>query len=269
MKLTVLVDNNTYTDQYFLGEPALCYYIEDEDTRLLFDMGYSNAYLQNAKSINIDVTNVQKIIFSHGHNDHTGGLYFWDAPNSQNIEIVAHPDVFNMRRYSGDEVGSRVSLREISERFTVTLSKTPVNISKNLVFLGQIPQYNTFEYRKQIGRMQQGLAWQPDYLLDDSALVYKSSLGLYIITGCSHSGICNICEHAKAVCGDDRIVGIIGGLHLLECDLQLEQTIVYLLQQNISQFYPCHCVTFEAKCRMHHRRLPVKEVGVGLRLQWL
>lgn len=37
MKLTVLIDNNTYIDEYYIGEPALSYYIEDENERLLFD----------------------------------------------------------------------------------------------------------------------------------------------------------------------------------------------------------------------------------------
>ena len=51
MKLTVLVDNNTYIDQYYLGEPAVCYYIEDGETRLLLDTGYSDVYIRNAKAL--------------------------------------------------------------------------------------------------------------------------------------------------------------------------------------------------------------------------
>ena len=41
MKLTVLVDNNTFIDQYYLGEPAVCYYIEDGETKILLDAGLS------------------------------------------------------------------------------------------------------------------------------------------------------------------------------------------------------------------------------------
>ena len=54
----------------------------------------------------------------------------------------------------------------------------------------------------------------PDFLIDDSALVYKSDKGLFVITGCSHSGICNIIEYAKEVCSEDRIIGCIGGFHI-------------------------------------------------------
>jgi 7,8-dihydropterin-6-yl-methyl-4-(beta-D-ribofuranosyl)aminobenzene 5'-phosphate synthase len=50
MKLTVLVDNNTFIDRYFLGEPAVSYYIEDEDDKILFDTGYSDVFISNAVS---------------------------------------------------------------------------------------------------------------------------------------------------------------------------------------------------------------------------
>ena len=55
MKLKVLVDNNTYIDEYYLGEPAVSYYIEDEDVKLLLDVGYSDIFLKNASKMNIDL----------------------------------------------------------------------------------------------------------------------------------------------------------------------------------------------------------------------
>ena len=51
MKLTVLMDNNTYIDQYYLGEPAVSYYLEGGDVQVLFDAGYSDAYLRNAEAM--------------------------------------------------------------------------------------------------------------------------------------------------------------------------------------------------------------------------
>ena len=49
MKLTVLVDNNTLIDRYFYGEPGVSYFIEEEGKRILFDVGYSDIFLQNAQ----------------------------------------------------------------------------------------------------------------------------------------------------------------------------------------------------------------------------
>ena len=74
MKLTVLCDNTTRIDGYYLGEPGASYYLEDGDTRILFDTGYSDVFMKNAKKMGIDLNGVNKIVLSHGHNDHTGGL---------------------------------------------------------------------------------------------------------------------------------------------------------------------------------------------------
>ena len=77
MRLKVLEDNNTFIDMYYLGEPAVSYYIEDGDDKILFDVGYSDAYIKNAKRMNIDLNKVNKLVISHGHNDHTGGLKYF------------------------------------------------------------------------------------------------------------------------------------------------------------------------------------------------
>ncbi len=76
MKLSVLVDNNTYIDQYYCGEPAVSYYIETENKRILFDAGYSDVFLSNAEKMGIDLRGLTHIVLSHGHNDHSGGLQF-------------------------------------------------------------------------------------------------------------------------------------------------------------------------------------------------
>ena len=95
MKIKVLVDNNTYIDRYYCGEPAVSYYIEDGDTRLLFDVGYSDLFIKNALAFGIDLESICAIIISHGHDDHTRGLkYYFDQNYYNRISIFAHPDAF-------------------------------------------------------------------------------------------------------------------------------------------------------------------------------
>ncbi|MCD8360472.1 MAG: hypothetical protein LUC29_06560 [Acidaminococcaceae bacterium] len=62
-----------------------------------------------------------------------------------------------------------------------------------------------------------------DLVLDDTALVYRGADGLFVVTGCSHSGICNIIEYAKQVCGEVKVQGVIGGWHLFKVDGRLEK----------------------------------------------
>lgn len=131
-------------------------------------------------------------------------------------------------------------------------------VNKTVVFLGEIPTLNDFEQRHGFGSAEDPV----DLVLDDTALVYRGSEGLFVITGCSHSGICNIIEYAKKVCGEAKVQGVIGGWHLFKVDDRLEKTIAYLQKHNIRELYPCHCCSFQAKAAVH-AQIPVKEIGVG------
>ena len=60
------------------------------------------------------------------------------------------------------------------------------------------------------------------FYLERRILWKKKLLGIGLIlmmafglTACGSSNVINICEYAKEVCGCDKIVSIIGGLHLL------------------------------------------------------
>lgn len=266
MKLTVLVDNNTYIDNYYLGEPALSYYIEDQKERILFDVGYSDVFIRNAQAMNLDLSAVSTIVLSHGHNDHTGGLnYLLEQYPLSHYKIVAHPDVFRKRIEEGKHIGAPVRKEQMEKVARMNLSKEPVKMSEHITFLGEIPVMFDFEPRKGMGIFEDDQE-QVDCVMDDSAIVYQREDGLFIITGCSHSGICNIIEYAKKVCNQENIIGIIGGFHLFEPNKQLEETIHYFRQNKIQVLYPCHCVSFNAKAEIH-KAIPCREVGVGLEIE--
>lgn len=275
LKIQVLVDNNTLIDRYFTGEPAVCYYIEMDGMRILFDTGYSDVFIKNAEAMDIDLDALTHIVLSHGHNDHTGGLSCLmgrsrgrkgDCGNNPGISLIAHPGCFGKKVCDGEDIGSPVSRREVEERFHCIAASAPWALSKNCMFLGHIPRGNSYEGRDIIGQKEDGTGWSDDTLEDDSALVCRTKEGLFIITGCSHSGICNIVDYAVHVCKDTRIVGILGGFHLFDVDKRLEQTISHLADMGIKTVYPCHCVSLKAKARMMER-LTVEEVGVGTEIE--
>lgn len=264
MKITVLTDNNTYIDHYYVGEPALSFYIEDKAFRMLFDTGYSDVFIRNAISMGIDLSKISTIAFSHGHNDHTRGMTFWEEqfPSSK-IQILAHPDTFRQRFENNESIGAPFSSEQLRDKYNLTLSKKPVRINERLTFLGEIPCHFEFEKREPIGVIREVSEEIPDLVMDDSALVYNSGQGLFIITGCSHSGICNIIEQAKYICNEKKIIGVIGGFHLFSVSDRLYQTISYFEENSIKELYPCHCVSFAAKAEIH-KHIPIHEVGVGL-----
>jgi 7,8-dihydropterin-6-yl-methyl-4-(beta-D-ribofuranosyl)aminobenzene 5'-phosphate synthase len=183
----------------------------------------------------------------------------------KNVRVTAHPNAFAMKVVDGKQFGSPISTEQMGEYAILMLSKDHVKVSENIYFLGEIPSANDFEKRTQFGQTNINGNFVDDFVIDDSAIVYKSDSGLFIFTGCSHSGICNIVEHSKSVCNDDRIAGIMGGFHIFKVDNKLEKTIEFFLKNNIKSLYPCHCVSFAAKAEIH-KHIPIHEVGVGLEL---
>jgi 7,8-dihydropterin-6-yl-methyl-4-(beta-D-ribofuranosyl)aminobenzene 5'-phosphate synthase len=278
MKLTVLADNNTLIDRYFLGEPAVSYLIEAEGKKILFDVGYSDVFLLNARKLTIGLLDVDFVVLSHGHVDHSGGLVpLLRLHMEARIEelavkrptLVAHPLALSGKRI-GDlpEIGSLLQEEKLSSFVNLRLSRQPVWLTERLVFLGEIERSNDFEAQEPVGKIWQDGADSDDFLLDDSALAYKASAGLVIITGCSHAGICNIVKQAREVCGVDKVVDIVGGLHLLDpCPERLRGTMEYLQALRPQRLHACHCTDLESKIALA-KVVEVSEVGVGLMLEY-
>lgn len=278
MKITVLIDNNTLIDRYFLGEPGVSYLIEDDNKQILFDVGYSNAFIVNAYKLNISLLQSDFIILSHGHLDHTWGLdpllkLFAEAKIEsipvKSPTLVAHPDVFFTKSLDGiNEIGCTISETKLSQHFEMKLTKEPFWLTDRLVFLGEIEKTNDFENKEPVGKIHYNNKIEDDFLRDDTALAYKGDKGLIIITGCSHSGVCNIIEYARKVCDEDTVVDIIGGFHLLKpSQKQLNGTINYLQKLQLKEFHACHCVDLDSKIALS-KVGNLKEVGVGLLLNY-
>lgn len=278
MKLKVLVDNNTCIDHYFIGEPGVSYLIEDGDYRVLFDLGYSDVFIRNGIKLDVDFLNLDAVAISHSHLDHTWGLepliklmteaQLEGRPCKRPL-FVAHPDAFVPKTYFGtDEFGMNVSLEKVRKYFAPALTKSSLWLTQRLVFLGEIPRLNGFEAKTAIGKQEINGQLIDDYNMDDTALVYRSEAGLVIITGCSHAGICNIVEYARAVCGDERIADVIGGLHLLNpLREQLYGTVDYFRSIGCKAIHACHCTDLKSKIALSGVT-EVLEVGSGMTLEY-
>lgn len=275
MKLTVLTDNTVLQSKNFLGEHGLSFYVEVDSKKILFDTGYSDVFLKNAIKMGIDLLDLDYIILSHGHYDHTWGishyLPFYASALKQRRKIkkpilLTHPDTFCEKFEEGlGEIGSMLSLEKLQKYFEIKLSQEPYQISDNLVFAGEIPRDNDFEGKTFLGQVLKNGIWQDDFIFEDSALFLNSDKGISIITGCSHSGVCNICEYAKKIGNGAKIHSVIGGFHLINpTDEKLQKTIDYLSQ--IEELYPCHCVDFKSKQGLS-KNLNIKEIGVGTILE--
>lgn len=240
METTVLVDNKTKIDKYLLGEAALSFYIKEDSQSYLFDLGYSDVFLKNAQKLQININSIDSIIFSHGHNDHTGGLFYLKNYyrelkelniNFKKPKITAHTNVFNAKIENGfGNIGSPVSASDLNDFFDINLTNYCFKLSERLFYSGEISGNKNID------------------CIDDSALIYTGEKGLVIITGCSHSGIENIIRHSKKITGINQIYTIIGGFHTIDKnDKEIEELGKLLLNEKIQTIYPCHCSSLKSK----------------------
>ncbi len=251
IKITTLAENTA--DLGYLAEWGLSMYIEADGVNILFDTGAGIAAVHNAQLFGIDLAKVDKIVLSHGHRDHTGGLREVLTRMKKNVEVIAHPDIWASKytrwqkreeAYSGVPF-QRELLENLGARFNLTTK--PVRLTDRFLTTGEIPMLSPYEeidsglFDKKTGEML------PDELKDDLALVIDAEYGLVVILGCAHHGIINTLKQAQKVTGKEMIYAAIGGTHLLNAEHpRWEKTAADLKEMGVQYLGVSHCTGFEA-----------------------
>ena len=226
MKIIILCENQVGEKgaKICLAEWGFSAFIQINDINILFDTGHTDVYKHNAKKLNINLENTDFVVLSHHHWDHVGGMQYHNFKTKK--KLIIHPEIIEKIPSSESE--------KIKNDFAIIFSKKYLEFSKNIFYLGEIPRSNKFE---------KGV-YKKDKMLDDSAIAVKTKKGVIVISGCSHSGICNICEHAKKITGQN-LHAVIGGFHLFKNDTKaINGTIEYFKKENIEFLYPMHCIDF-------------------------
>lgn len=242
MKITLLCENQV-SDMEWLAEWGFSAHIEFNDRKILFDMGFSDVYWQNATKANINLDQVDFIAFSHFHRDHTRGLLFNQF--RQKKKVILHPRVLTAQ-LSGADLQTQDDYKNIQSQlvddFELLLNEDVFEFMPDAFFLGEIPRITEFEAG----------GYEGDDMPDDTALAFRTQHGAVVVSGCSHAGICNICEYAKEVTGQS-LYAVLGGFHLLaEETPPVEQTIKYFKQEKPETLLPMHCVDFEFMAQFYN-----------------
>ncbi|MBO7594090.1 MAG: MBL fold metallo-hydrolase [Salinivirgaceae bacterium] len=260
LKISILSDKSA--SSRCRAEHGLSFVVE-ADRRILFDTGASDLFMENARIMGVDIDNIETVVLSHGHYDHGNGMRYLCGKT-----IVAHPGIFAQRisGASGRNISieaARADIEAHGNRFVLT--REPLWLSKQIVFLGEIPRAVPFENE---GRTQFHFTdGQPDVVADDSALAVKTDKGLVVVSGCAHSGICNIVEQARKVTGEQVVYGVIGGFHLKHADVRLQATIDFLKQLEVKIVMPSHCTGIAAQCAFY-QAFGGNEVKTGLQFDF-
>lgn len=242
MKIRLLTEN-LVSDFLWLAEWGFSAWIEHGDTKILFDTGFSDICWRNAETARIDPETVDFVALSHHHSDHTRGLL--KHPFRSRKPLLVHPRLMTaldaplVDEEEYDNGFDRIA-RRIRQDFDIVATVEPLEFAPDAFYLGQVPRVTPFERG----------TYYDDPMEDDTALAFRTDNGVVVVAGCSHAGICNICEHAKAVTGQ-KLYGVIGGFHLVHDEQpSVDDTIAYFQAEAPAHLLPVHCVAFDIQARM-------------------
>lgn len=245
-KLTVLVENNTSSDT-LAAEHGLSFFIEADESRVLFDVGATDAVVKNADALRIDFYQLNAVVLSHGHYDHAGGL----GPvldRTGGVDVFAHPAAFEgkyVREEGKDDrfAGAKTDLEAVSRkggRFYPV--EKPEEIAPDVFLTGSVPRKNDYETISPRFQVKKNGGWVHDDFPDDMACFVKTSDGVVIIAGCAHAGIINTIEHVQQLTGGEKINAVIGGFHLVGASQKrIRKTVEEFSRINPSLIGPVHC----------------------------
>lgn len=254
MEIVTLIENLVYRRD-LKAEHGLSFLIKTNNYKILFDVGQTGAVLDNAKLMGEDLKDVDFIILSHGHDDHTGGLEKVLEVN-KTAKIIMKKKVLQ-QKYSNTtenmkEIGFklRVRYKEYPNEF-IFLEKDYI-LNENIKVITEISEYTDFEKIEQKLFVKDNNNYVVDKFQDELFLIIEKDKKLNIITGCSHNGIINILKSAMNKTKVDSINLVLGGMHLSGMKLdkealkekndgKIEKTIEELKKININKIYTNHC----------------------------
>jgi len=271
LKITTLADNLVLRAGLH-GQWGLSYLLEivDEEgdrRKVVFDTGNDREpLLHNIKELEVDLGDVDAVVLSHGHGDHTvATVEVVEAAGG--CPVYAHPHCF-LPRFYVDRHGKRTrggvpegqGVEDIEAAGgELVISAEAQEVVPGLWTTGQVPRITGFEMVSPPtdgGRrivVVDGEERDDQILCDQALWTDVEGVGPWLITGCAHSGPVNTALHVMKLGGFTGLHGLIGGTHLVgRDDAYILKTIEELRRLDLSFLSPCHCTGFKAMAMLYN-----------------
>ena len=229
--ITIIYDNETLMEGLTPDWGFSCF-IDGMEKRILFDTGTQGTILlSNMEKLKVSPQDIDMIVLSHDHGDHTGGL--WELLKVTKGVVVYTPASFP------DDFGTKVESR--GGKYVAVDGS--VEICKNVFLTGEL-----------------GTA------IKEQSLCLKTEKGLVVITGCAHPGIVHIVKTVKEQL-DKAPFMVFGGFHLLShAQKDITQIVQQFRELGVEQVGSCHCsgeyakVLFREEYGDHYIKIGVGKV---------
>ena len=206
LMITILYDNTVFL-QGTIADWGFSCLVQGLDKTILFDTGTKpDILMHNIKKLGVKLKDIDLIVLSHEHNDHTGGLM---TVLKRNSEVTVYAPVS-----FSDEFFHNV---EKSKAAVVKVDK-PIEICPGAHLTGEMGE----------SIIEQGL-------------VIDTPKGSVVILGCSHPGVDNMVRRAKEILNRDVYL-VLGGFHMLRySESQVDETIKSLRAMGVVKCGATHC----------------------------
>lgn len=253
--ISILVENTTPSPS-LIGEYGFAALITVDSRKILFDTGSSDALFKNSSVLGVRLEEVESLVLSHGHYDHTGAVIplLRDYGSKR---IYCHPGIFAKRPMPGNReknigcVFTRQEALDAGAEFVFTNDFS--EIYPGVFISGEIPRITDFEDVGGNFEIEAEGKLIKDRLIDDMALIINHPEGLIIVSGCGHSGIINIIKHARQKTGRTELLAFIGGTHLINASRErMSKTVAALKLCNIKNLVVSHCTGFYSAAMLYN-----------------
>jgi 7,8-dihydropterin-6-yl-methyl-4-(beta-D-ribofuranosyl)aminobenzene 5'-phosphate synthase len=223
-KITILCENSAGALFGLTGEHGFSALIEKDGEKILFDTGQGYTLKHNASILGVDFKEINKIVISHGHYDHTGGLIDALYP-PRGVEVYLHPDCFGPKyariptpqgeRHVFIGIRFKKEFLESSLMARFIYLKEFKEIAKGIYFSGEIPKQEKYAIKdKRLVVKTEDGSFVEDPFNDDISLLIETQKGPVVLLGCAHSGVVNILRYLSDKTGYKEFYAVIGGTHL-------------------------------------------------------